>query len=454
MSMLMMGCGAPTGEVVPAEPSFSGEVADGSIEEGGDGASPVIAIVYAGGSTLRFAIAISGHTGDVTVEFDDESGATISGNNTASVTITGTKAQIETEIASIVISAAVGSSGIATAALGIRRNGEGSDADTDSFDLEITPAEPSFTGIPPDASMVEGGALDAIGIGIDYAGAEDLFADLGLDTPGLGVLSVPDSTGAIVTGNGTQAVTIEGTKAQVAGELAGLEVVVASGAGVVNLGLGIGFPSEDPTDGGDFDIVVAPLAPDLLTSDPGVDPLTQVDLEWSDNSGGEAGYEIRQNAGLDDFPSAVMVSDLGANVESETMGGLEPGTNYFFYVAAFIVVDMERVYSDWVTTEQETDPAPLNEIHQFTTGGATEGTVSLGGAPPVPIDCSDLPAALAPVWAACYGGTEGDYTVTGEGETYHIEFTGAGAGMDQSDPALENNTTNGFPEVSVFQQGG
>ncbi len=79
-------------------------------------------------------------------------------------------------------------------------------------------------------------------------------------------------------------------------------------------------------------VVCVPAAPSGLTATPDPDDNTQVDLEWTDNSGNETGFEIERSTSQNG-PFAP-VATVGAGETGYTDGGLDCGATYYYRVRA------------------------------------------------------------------------------------------------------------------------
>ena len=142
-------------------------------------------------------------------------GAGVTGNGTASVTITGTAAQINTALAGLAYTGNLNFNGADT--LTVATN-DGTATDTDTIAITVNAVNDAPVNTVPAAQTVaEDTILPIAGVSVADIDSSALTTTLSVAH---GILNV--TAGAGVTGNGTASVTIAGTAAQINATLAGL----------------------------------------------------------------------------------------------------------------------------------------------------------------------------------------------------------------------------------------
>ena len=142
-------------------------------------------------------------------------GAGVSGNGTASVTITGTAAQINAALAGLAYTGNLNFNGGDTLTVA---TSDGTATDTDTIAITVNPVNDAPVNTVPGAqSVAEDTALPIAGVSVADIDSSALTTTLNVSS---GILNV--TAGGGVTGNGTASVTITGTAAQINAALAGL----------------------------------------------------------------------------------------------------------------------------------------------------------------------------------------------------------------------------------------
>ena len=142
-------------------------------------------------------------------------GAGVTGNGTASVTITGTAAQINTALAGLAYTGNLNFNGADTLTVA---TSDGTATDTDTIAITVNPVNDApVNTVPAAQSVAEDTILPIAGVSVADSDSSALTTTLSVAH---GILNV--TAGAGVTGNGTASVTIAGTAAQINAALAGL----------------------------------------------------------------------------------------------------------------------------------------------------------------------------------------------------------------------------------------
>ena len=142
-------------------------------------------------------------------------GTGVTGNGTASVTITGTAAQINAALTGLAYTGNLNFNGGDT--LTVATN-DGTATDTDLIAITVNPVNDApINTVPGAQSVAEDTALPIAGVSVADIDSSALTTTLNVSS---GMLNV--TAGAGVTGNGTAIVTITGTAAQINAALAGL----------------------------------------------------------------------------------------------------------------------------------------------------------------------------------------------------------------------------------------
>ena len=142
-------------------------------------------------------------------------GAGVTGNGSASVTITGTAAQINTALAGLAYTGNPDFNGVDTLTV---VTSDGTATDTDTIAITVNPVNDAPVNTVPGAqSVAEDTALPIAGVSVADIDSSALTTTLSVAN---GILNV--TAGAGVTGNGSASVTITGTAAEINAALAGL----------------------------------------------------------------------------------------------------------------------------------------------------------------------------------------------------------------------------------------
>ena len=143
-------------------------------------------------------------------------GPGVTGNGTASVTITGTAAQINAALAGLAYTGNLNFNGADTLTVA---TSDGTATDTDTIAITVNPVNDAPVNTVPAAQTVAEDTILPIA-GVSVADIDSSALTTTLSVASSGILNV--TAGAGVTGNGTASVTITGTAAQINAALAGL----------------------------------------------------------------------------------------------------------------------------------------------------------------------------------------------------------------------------------------
>ena len=160
-------------------------------------------------SALTTTLSVSSGTLNVTA------GPGVTGNGTASVTITGTAAQINAALAALAYTGNLNFNGADTLTV-VTSDGTAADIDTIAITVNAVNDAPVNT-VPAAQTVAEDTILPIAGVSVADIDSSALTTTLSVAH---GILNV--TAGAGVTGNGTASVTIAGTAAQINAALAGL----------------------------------------------------------------------------------------------------------------------------------------------------------------------------------------------------------------------------------------
>ena len=142
-------------------------------------------------------------------------GAGVTGNGSASVTITGTAAQINAALAGLTYTGNPNFNGADTLTVA---TGDGTAIDTDTIAITVNPVNDApINTVPAAQSVAEDTTLPIAGVSVADIDSSALITTLNVSS---GILNV--TAGAGVTGNGSASVTIAGTAAEINAALAGL----------------------------------------------------------------------------------------------------------------------------------------------------------------------------------------------------------------------------------------
>jgi len=189
------------------------------------------------------------HSGTVVLDISATSGlvamtsggAQLAGSVTHSMSVTGTLAQINADLATLSYTAGTGAG---TDAINVEVWDQAGIEGTKSIGVKIaapttsTPTGPSIT-VPPGENVGTGSATTVTGISV-----ADVFA---ASNPGMLVLNVSDTTGSIamtsggnqLAGSGTHAISVTGTLAQINADLATLSYTAGSSAGTDTISVNV-----------------------------------------------------------------------------------------------------------------------------------------------------------------------------------------------------------------------
>ena len=162
-------------------------------------------------SALTTTLNVSSGTLNVTA------GAGVTGNGSASVTITGTAAQINAALAGLAYTGNLDFNGGDTLTVA---TSDGTATDTDTIAITVNPVNDAPVNTVPGAqSVAEDTALPIAGVSVADIDSSALTTTLNVSS---GTLNVTAGAGAGVSGNDSASVTITGTAAQINAALAGL----------------------------------------------------------------------------------------------------------------------------------------------------------------------------------------------------------------------------------------
>ena len=168
-----------------------------------------VSVADSDSSALTTTLSVSSGTLNVTA------GAGVTGNGTASVTITGTAAQINAALAGLAYTGNLNFNGADTLTVATS-DGTAADIDTIAITVNAVNDAPINT-VPAAQTVAEDTILPIAGVSVADIDSSALTTTLSVAH---GILNV--TAGAGVTGNGTASVTIAGTAAQINAALAGL----------------------------------------------------------------------------------------------------------------------------------------------------------------------------------------------------------------------------------------
>ena len=168
-----------------------------------------VSVADSDSSALTTTLVVSNGTLNVTA------GAGVTGNGTASVTITGTAAQINTALAGLAYTGNLNFNGADTLTVA---TSDGTATDTDTIAITVNAVNDApINTVPAAQTVAEDTILPIAGVSVADIDSSALTTTLSVAH---GILNV--TAGAGVTGNGTASVTITGTAAQINAALAGL----------------------------------------------------------------------------------------------------------------------------------------------------------------------------------------------------------------------------------------
>ena len=168
-----------------------------------------VSVADVDGGTLTTTLSVSSSTLNVIAV------PGVSGNGSASVTITGTAAQINVALAGLSYTGNLDFNGADTLTIATT---DGTDTDTDTIAITVNPVNDAPVNTVPGAqSVAEDTALPIAGVSVADVDSGTLTTTLKVSS---GTINV--TAGAGVSGNGTDSVTIAGTAAQINTALLGL----------------------------------------------------------------------------------------------------------------------------------------------------------------------------------------------------------------------------------------
>src|SRR4029453_4578987 len=168
-----------------------------------------VSVADSDSGTLTTTLNVSSGTINVTA------GPGVSGNGTASVTITGTAAQINAALTGLSYTGNLDFNGADTLTVATT---DGTDTDTDTIAITVNAVNDApVNTVPAAQSVAEAPALPIAGVSVADVDSSLLTTTLSVSS---GTINV--TAGAGVSGNGTASVSITGTAAQINAALAGL----------------------------------------------------------------------------------------------------------------------------------------------------------------------------------------------------------------------------------------
>jgi hypothetical protein len=160
-----------------------------------------------------------------TLALASTSGLTVTGNDTASVTLSGTVAGINSALSGLTYTPTSGYSGGDSLSLSLTDPGDGLSA-SGSVGLTVTAATAPTITAPTTGTLNENGSLTFSSADDNAISITDASAGTGSDSVTLsvshGTLTLGSTTGVTVTGNGTGSVTLSGTVTNIDSALNGL----------------------------------------------------------------------------------------------------------------------------------------------------------------------------------------------------------------------------------------
>jgi hypothetical protein len=183
----------------------------------------VISVTDPGGTAEQLKLTVSHGT----LKLGTTIGLTVTGSGTATLTLTGTLASLNSDLASLVYTPTAGYHGAGTLSLS-NQDTTDSLTGTTSVALTVNPLAPTITA-PARASLNKGSTLkfsgaNAISVTDPSGTAEQLTL-----TVSHGTLKLGTTTGLTVTGNGTATLTLTGTLASLNSDLASLVYIPTAG---------------------------------------------------------------------------------------------------------------------------------------------------------------------------------------------------------------------------------
>ena len=172
---------------------------------------PIVGVSVADSDSNALTTTLSVSSGTLNVT----AGPGVTGNGTASVTITGTAAQINAALVGLTYTGNLNFNSADTLTVA---TSDGTAADIDTIAITVNPVNDAPVNTVPSAqSVAEDTTLPIAGVSVADSDSSALTTTLSVSS---GTLNV--TAGAGVTGNGTASVSITGTAAQINAALAGL----------------------------------------------------------------------------------------------------------------------------------------------------------------------------------------------------------------------------------------
>ncbi|MBS0558591.1 MAG: hypothetical protein JSR21_00905 [Proteobacteria bacterium] len=296
-----------------------------------------------GGIVLSEAGNTAGETFTVTVADTHgllaATGAGVSGSGTSSLTITGSLAQVNADLATL--SDTNATAGADNISIGVTDSFGNTGSNTAS--IAVTPLSPEVS-VPGAQTIAQGNATPITGITLSetHSVAGETFTVTLSDTHGL--LS---ATGAGVSGSGTTTLTITGSLAQVNSDLATLSDTNAT-TGADNISIGV-TDSFGNTGGATADVTVSTLS--LSVSVPGPRTINQ------GNETGIGGIALSEPGSTSDETFTVVLSDAHGLLSATGAGVSGSGTS-----SLTITGSLAQVNADLATLSDTNATAGIDNI--------------------------------------------------------------------------------------------
>jgi len=219
-----------------------------------------ISVTDAGGTAEQMTLLVN----EGTLTLGTTTSLAVTGNGTSSLTLSGTLASLNSDLATLSYTPTAGYNGPDTLSLSDKDTSDSLTV-TDSVSITVNPLAPTITA-PATASVNENAALaftagNAISVTDPSGTAEQLTL-----TVSHGTLSLGTTTGLTVTGNGSASLVLSGTLASLNSDLATLSYAPTSGYnGPDTLSLSDKDTTDSLTGSARVSITVNPLAP-LITA--------------------------------------------------------------------------------------------------------------------------------------------------------------------------------------------
>ena len=180
---------------------------------------PIAGVSVADIDSSALTTTLNVSSGKLDVIDDAGAGAIVTGNGTASVTITGTAAEINAALAGLAYTGNLDFNGADTLTVA---TSDATDTATDTIAITVNPVNDApIHSVPGAQSVAEDTILPIAGVSVADIDSSALSTTLNVSSGKLDVID-DAGAGAIVTGNGTASVTIAGTAAEINAALVGL----------------------------------------------------------------------------------------------------------------------------------------------------------------------------------------------------------------------------------------